>query len=267
MRLGTRHRTNHCGGEAASADEGEFAVQESGVARIHEFVWKQKCVPWRVRNKWITFREGWMRRHLTDIYRVVKFGRRNVNTRSHWDGIWAEEADSPTRQGDVLFEEVSRRVREGAKVLDAGCGVGNLLGYLKEARNADVYGVDISSRGIGTASKKGIQGAVGCLPDLPLADNCMDVVIATEVLEHLSAPRKAVREMVRILRPGGLLILSVPDDNLHPEEEIEHMHSFDKETMRRLVSPYADVIEAATVPYGHVADHPCLIVVSRKGGA
>ncbi len=51
---------------------------------------------------------------------------------------------------------------------------------------------------------------LGNINDIPLKDSCLDAVICSEVLEHVNSPNESVRELVRVLKPGGVMALSVP---------------------------------------------------------
>jgi 2-polyprenyl-3-methyl-5-hydroxy-6-metoxy-1,4-benzoquinol methylase len=100
------------------------------------------------------------------------------------------------------------------KVFDAGCGNGSLLRRLKIA-GYTVAGCDASESGIAIA-----QRTLGDdVPVKPLSvyedltaifGNDWDVVVATEVIEHLYAPREFVQRVRALLKPGGSLVLSTP---------------------------------------------------------
>lgn len=95
-------------------------------------------------------------------------------------------------------------------IADLGCGVGDILSGVKTKYSA--IGMDFSFHSLLLAKKvaSGIPLINGSLDSLPFRDSCLDVVICLEVLEHLDDDRLAVREISRILRRGGYLIVSVP---------------------------------------------------------
>lgn len=101
-----------------------------------------------------------------------------------------------------------------ARVFDAGCGNGALLRKL-QLSGYHVSGCDASESGVAQARK--LCGDAVRIERLSVYEDLSgtfgsgwDVVIATEVIEHLYAPRDFVRQAHRLLRPGGVLILSTP---------------------------------------------------------
>ena len=100
--------------------------------------------------------------------------------------------------------------RSGLMVLDAGCGTGINLDYLGEF--GVVTGTDASEEAIEFCRARGHDGVVRAdltrLADWP--DGCYDLVTALDVVEHIEDDRAAVRELVRVTRTGGHLLVTVP---------------------------------------------------------
>ena len=126
----------------------------------------------------------------------------------------AEERDAhPWAQGRrrVVAAQLDRLdLPAGATALDAGCGAGLLLVELD--RHAEAYGVDTDPEAVALARE-----AVGTdrvelasLHALPFPDAHFDLVMSMDVLEHLEDDRAALRELWRVARPGGRLLVSVP---------------------------------------------------------
>jgi len=98
------------------------------------------------------------------------------------------------------------------KVLEIGCGLGHLLGWLTD--RYQVTGSDINQWALDEARKNVPQGRfleqsaedLGAFKDAEFA-----ILIAKHVVEHLPNPEAAIREMSRVLQPGGLLILATPN--------------------------------------------------------
>lgn len=93
------------------------------------------------------------------------------------------------------------------RVLEVGCGGGGMIKAIKLYRpDLEAYGCDISQKEIKIAKQKpeGVKFLLGDVYQLPFADNCFGAVIVFDLLEHLEKPKKALREIYRILKPGGL---------------------------------------------------------------
>ena len=114
---------------------------------------------------------------------------------------------------DVLLKGVS-----GKEVLDVGCGEGSLLRMLRDKGNR-VFGIDASDTGRKSCLAKGIDCAVIDISseEFPFKDGSFDVVLCLETLEHLENPHHCVWEIKRVLKEGGLFIVSIPNPLiLHP---------------------------------------------------
>jgi SAM-dependent methyltransferase len=114
-----------------------------------------------------------------------------------------------------LSAAVSRYAQAGDRVLDLGCGTGELTRVLAAA-GLRVAGCDISRQMLLRASRdRGrCAGWVRLEPGwrrLPFASAAFDVVVAASVLEYVAEPAAVLRECARVLRPGGVVLYTVPD--------------------------------------------------------
>lgn len=105
----------------------------------------------------------------------------------------------------------------GIRILDAGCGDGYLLLQLRErlaSRSPALYGCDFSVGRLAEAQRRtnGAHVSVANIKALPFSSDCFDLVLCTDVLEHVVEPARAVRELTRTVKPGGLLLFAIPHE-------------------------------------------------------
>jgi SAM-dependent methyltransferase len=115
------------------------------------------------------------------------------------------------RQLRMLADLLARA--EGPQViLDVGCGDGEATGMVPRGEHT-VVGIDWSMMALRHARSLGLSLIRGGIdpPGLPIADGGADVVILSEVIEHLVDTDSAIDEIHRVLRPGGTLLLSTPN--------------------------------------------------------
>jgi SAM-dependent methyltransferase len=105
---------------------------------------------------------------------------------------------------------------EGKRILDVGCGLGFYVRRLRDFSD-EVYGVDVDLDNVAEASETLPNIQVAPAEKLPFANDFFDVVLSHEVLEHVDDDRQAVAEAIRVLRPGGRLVVFVPN-RLYPFE-------------------------------------------------
>lgn len=115
------------------------------------------------------------------------------------------------RRLDMLINEfLAGEDLTGKHVLDAGCGTGRGTERLS-ARGARVTSVDIGPNLVNiTRARYACQPLLASVDELPFPDDTFDVVFSTEVIEHTPDPLASAREMYRVLKPNGHLVLSTP---------------------------------------------------------
>jgi SAM-dependent methyltransferase len=137
------------------------------------------------------------------------------------------------------------------QILDLGCRDGALSAVYLDGNH--VIGVDVDRAALAKAEERGLETAWADIDEpLPFPDESFDVVVAAEVLEHLRLPERALTEAMRVLRPGGLLVGSVPNcfrlkSRLRfllgrpPENDPTLLHLYDPAAVSRLLDPFDDV--------------------------
>ncbi|RYU77892.1 class I SAM-dependent methyltransferase [Hymenobacter persicinus] len=113
---------------------------------------------------------------------------------------------------DMVFRLIQDlKLPKTAAILEIGCSGGPLLQRLTRTGYSDLTGIDVSETGIAVAQQRGIAN-VSCMDGahLDFPDASFDLVIASDVLEHIQDEAQALREWTRVLRPGGQLLVFVP---------------------------------------------------------
>ncbi len=114
---------------------------------------------------------------------------------------------------NIIFSQLDKYIKskpQEAMVFDLGCGSGFLVGELQK-RGFQAYGSDISREAIEYGKNRGIENLKVREGDgVNFPDNYFDLVLALDVLEHIENDSKAIGELNRVLRPGGMAIITVP---------------------------------------------------------
>jgi SAM-dependent methyltransferase len=108
------------------------------------------------------------------------------------------------------YADTLRPARPGARVLDVGCGVGQVVARLSEA-GYEAYGVDVSEPNIARARRFSERCALYDGRRLPFPDAHFASAGALNVLEHVEEPEQFISELVRVVEPGGRVVLSSPN--------------------------------------------------------
>jgi SAM-dependent methyltransferase len=110
----------------------------------------------------------------------------------------------------IVRAEIDRlALPAGARILDAGCGSGRTLDELRDY--GAVSGLELSEEGVAAARQRGHADVQqGRVEELPWPDASFDLVTCLDVIEHTPDDRATLRELLRVTRPGGHLLATVP---------------------------------------------------------
>ena len=142
-------------------------------------------------------------------------------------------------------------VGSGKRVLDLGCRSGALTRHFLEGNS--VVGLDVDAAALDKAAELGIEPVQANVEEpLPFEDASFDSVVAGELFEHLQFPDALVAEILRVLRPGGVLAGSVPNAfrvqsrlrfllGRPPEDDPTHLRMFSPGSIRELLAGFRGV--------------------------
>jgi ubiquinone/menaquinone biosynthesis C-methylase UbiE len=139
---------------------------------------------------------------------------------------------------------------EGKTLIDLGCGDGQWSLEVSKRYNVKLIGVDYNQLRLERYKQNVPQAEAhfGSCLEIPLENDCADIVMFHQVLEHIPEPGAALREIHRILRAGGWLILSVPNEGTwlkqkvqyrwiepHSLETTDHVNFYTRSSLRELL--------------------------------
>lgn len=141
----------------------------------------------------------------------------------------------------------ARTFIKGDKVLDSACGEGRGSFILSQGNQSSVYGLDLSDKALSFAKAKfGDKNLIfykGDVYDTGFENNFFTSVVSIETIEHLSDQDKFLRELRRILKKDGVLVISSPDKIIKDKffDNPHHINLLYKDDMRGLLKKYFDV--------------------------
>lgn len=157
----------------------------------------------------------------------------------------------PDTEGDAVR---SMCATAGDKVVEVGCGA------TKTVENA--VGVDRIPKGedVPYINAKSVADIVADVSSLPFEDNSQDCLIARHVLEHCIDPVATISEWKRVIRPGGRLVISCPDENITTGVPLnpEHLHAFTPDSIRSLAKVLGLSVVSVADKYNTTSFTVCL---------
>ncbi len=124
----------------------------------------------------------------------------------------------------------------GGPVLDIGCGTGGVLAHLKSFGPA--YGIDPTPEAVEFCQRRGLPVMLGSGFDLPFPDATFDAILALDVIEHVDDDVALLCEARRVLKPGGVAVLTVPALQwLWSDHDVvnHHYRRYNRRTLERAV--------------------------------
>lgn len=143
--------------------------------------------------------------------------------------------------------KIQEHIQSGDTVLEYGVGLGWNLAALACARK---IGLDVGEFLESAVRERGIEFVASAAA---VSDSSIDVVICHHALEHAWQPVEMLTDILRLLRPGGRLLLFVPYEkerrfrHFRPEEPNHHLYSWNVQTLGRLVQDAGFVVETAEI--------------------
>lgn len=121
-------------------------------------------------------------------------------------------SNEPTGTHMLLLDEV----KNGSKVLDIGCAGGYLGEYLINEKKCEVWGIEPNNQDAGIAKTKNYKIVISkkieeAINDSEFLDQSFDFILLADVLEHLSKPEELLSEIKKNLKPGGKILISLPN--------------------------------------------------------
>lgn len=185
------------------------------------------------------------------LLRLAKLRRRRLRTTTNEDceGFYDqffEQKDLEAYEEDVrlktrretMLEWFTGHMPGEAELLDVGCGIGDVLASLPKTYR--LHGMDFSQANVQLVRKRlGPRADIhqGSIYEIPFVSESMDICLALEVLEHIEDSGRGVREIARVLKPGGVLIASVPYTFYWPDylRLIGHFRHFTRDSFTQLM--------------------------------
>lgn len=146
-----------------------------------------------------------------------------------------------------IISQLLKGADKNAKIFEIGCAGGSLIQFLREKKFNNIWGIDISEVAINLCKKKEITGTF--IMDGTTASsyhNTFDVVISSDVLEHMDGDAQALSEWHKILKPGGKLIVFVPAFNFlwsDHDKTYGHYRRYSKSVLIRVLKKVNFTIE------------------------
>ena len=158
-----------------------------------------------------------------------------------------DEANNVTYQRCQYAYEWCIPIIAGKKVLDTGCGLGYGAAFMSHHAN-EIVGIDYDAETIETNKKeysgvKNLSFVQGSIPPLPFPDNSFDVITSFQFIEHIHARKEFTKECLRVVKPGGKVLITTPNIKRSLARNPFHIHEYTFDEMNKEVSLFTDNFE------------------------
>lgn len=174
------------------------------------------------------------------------------SSKEYWDSLYSMEKQvNRERVYPILHKAIVSGIQDHWAVLDVGSGPGVLASEIAKVAYATMC-LDLSETAVGYCKEKGLDAVQWDMVNDTVPTNLhgrYDCVVCTEVLEHLDSPEAAIKKLYSFLKKEGMIMVSVPDDRLPPEEEPEHVGTFTAAKLAKLMLPFTDVFVESVSGY------------------
>ncbi len=131
--------------------------------------------------------------------------------------VWKSERPGREIMWAKRAARIAHLVPGGGRALDVGTGFGDFLRHLRSVGDWEVEGTEVSQNAVAHAHEThGLEVHVGQVEDCSLPEDRFDLITMWHVLEHVPQPGATLDLLATLLRPGGVLVVAVPNDGVWP---------------------------------------------------
>jgi ubiquinone/menaquinone biosynthesis C-methylase UbiE len=190
-------------------------------------------IPWRIKN--------FVSEHWPLAYHLVanRFG--DGNSQQHWNASLANTWDAPNRNWPGKISAITQLLEPPMAIIDVGCGTGSILRALQQQGFMNIHGLELSDFAVQRLIEQGLSVSEGSLLNMPFSSGRFDAAIASEVLEHIIRRGRFLKELSRIVKSDGAILIFVPDNCLGPIDEPEHVIKYNSNSLEKFLSKFVTV--------------------------
>jgi len=130
----------------------------------------------------------------------------------------------------ILYPRLNKHLK--GKALDIGCGIGDMLSF-----RPNTIGLDVNPLNINYCKKKKLEAYLMKNGRIPFEDQSFDSLLLDNVLEHIDAPTLLFKEIKRVLKPDGILLIGVPGIRGF-ESDSDHKTFYDEKKLKSLAKKF-----------------------------